>query len=89
MPHAEFFTLIGLGIGFTIIGLAVFFWGKREEKHYYNSLTSKGDLREFISHWPERPQPKALKTGGWIAIAIGLAIILISIIRLLFAGGLI
>jgi hypothetical protein len=28
--------------------------------------------REFLEHEPERPEPGALKIGGWIAIAIGL-----------------
>jgi uncharacterized membrane protein len=56
-----------LGIGFVI-------WGGKEEESYYDSLTTRFDLREFFSHWPPRPEPGALKTGGWIAIIVGIVV---------------
>ncbi len=65
--------LIGLGGLFLILGLATVIWGKREEKSYFNTLSARpGDTREFMEHWPPRPQPGALKLGGWLAMAIGL-----------------
>ncbi|MDP2918853.1 MAG: hypothetical protein Q8O43_01360 [Dehalococcoidia bacterium] len=54
-----------LGIGFVI-------WGKREEESYYDNLITRTDLREFFTRWPPRPEPGALRTGGWIAIVVGL-----------------
>ena len=68
--------LIPLVVGgvFIILGLSLVIWGRREEKRYYDSLTTRTDLREFIAHWPGRPQPGALKVGGWIAMAVGLVI---------------
>ncbi len=33
------------------------------------------DMREFLEHQPQRPEPGSLKTGGWIAIALGLVMI--------------
>ena len=57
-----------LGIGFVI-------WGHREEENYYDSMTSRFDLREFFSHWPPRPEPGALRVGGWIAIVVGIVTI--------------
>ena len=72
MVSRDCFILMGIGWLFIIIGLAAIIWGQREEKSYYNALaTRRGDTREFMEHWPPRPQPGALKTGGWIAIAIG------------------
>jgi hypothetical protein len=63
---------MSLGGLFIVIGLAIVIWGRREEKSYYNALAKRpGDTREFMEHWPQRPQPGALKVGGWIAIAIG------------------
>lgn len=73
----DFFMLIVVGGLFIIIGLAAIIWGKREEKGYYNALAKRsGDTREFMEHWPPRPQPGALKIGGWIALAIGVAMLI-------------
>jgi len=66
-------TLIVAG-GLLLFGIALIFWGKREEKNYYDSLTSRVDLREFFSRWPPRPQPGALKVGGWISIIVSLVL---------------
>jgi len=70
--------LIGMGILFLLLGLGSFIWGKREEKSYYNSISTHPDVREFLEHEPERPEPGALKIGGWIALAIGLLMIVLG-----------
>lgn len=71
---------MGVGGLFIILGLVALIWGKREEKSYYNSLSSRADdLREFLAHWPQRPQPGALKIGGWIAISIGVVMLAVGI----------
>ncbi len=76
MLYQDYFILMGVGGLFIILGLATVIWGKREEKGYYNSLSTRpGDLREFLAHWPPRPQPGALKIGGWIAITIGVVML--------------
>ena len=66
-------TAIVGGIIF-LFGIVFIIWGKHEEKNYYDSLTTRGDLREFFSRWPPRPQPGALKAGGWIAIIVGIVL---------------
>ena len=72
----DFFILVGVGGLFIVLGLAVVIWGRREEKDYYNALSTRpGDAREFLSRWPPRLEPGALKIGGWIAIAIGLVML--------------
>ncbi len=71
MPQQDCFVLIGMGALFILLGLAAIIWGRSEEKSYYDSLSSRADAREFLEHWPQRPQFGALKIGGWIAIAIG------------------
>ena len=87
MPFGECFILMAVGGGFIILGLVGILWGRHEEKSYFESLTSRPDLREFIAHWPERPQPGALRTGGWIAIAVGLLLLVAGIILWLLAGN--
>lgn len=80
MLIADHFILMGIGGLFLLLGLAGIIWGKIEEKSYYDSLSTRIDVREYLEHWPLRPEPGALKTGGWIAIAIGL-------VMLAFGGG--
>ena len=69
---------MGMGGLFVLLGLAAMIWGRSEEKSYYDSLTGRPDTREFLEHWPQRPQFGALKIGGWIAIPIGLLMIIIG-----------
>ena len=72
MPYGDYLIIMGVGGFFLVLGVAAIIWGKSEEKSYYNSLSSRNDLREYMEHWPQRHEPGALKTGGWIAAAIGL-----------------
>ncbi len=86
MTEEDYFIFMGVGGFFLVLGLIAFIWGKREESAYFNTIaTNTRDLREFMNHWPQRPQPGALKVGGWIAIAIGLLILAIGIALWLWA----
>jgi len=78
MPEHNYFILMGMGGLFVILGIASIFWGKGEAKSYYDALSSRPDAREFLEHEPERPEPGALKIGGWIAIAIGLLMLVMG-----------
>ncbi|MFC2034693.1 hypothetical protein ACFLUJ_01015 [Chloroflexota bacterium] len=78
MPQNDWFVLMGMGGLFILLGLAAIVWGRRERKSYYDTLSTRTDAREFIEHWPERPQFEALKIGGRISIAIGVLIVVIG-----------
>ena len=80
MPQGDYFILMGVGGLFIILGLAAITWGKREEKDYYKSLSARPDLREFVEHWPQHSQSGALKIGGWIAIAIGVIMLITGVV---------
>lgn len=86
MPQAEFLVLMGVGGGFIILGLIGIFWGRREDRSYFDSLSGRSDLREFVEHWPVRSQSGALKLGGWLAMAIGLILLVAGIILWLLGG---
>ena len=78
MLERDYFILMGMGGLFVLLGIASIFWGKGEEKSYYNALSTRPDTREFLEHEPERPEPGALKIGGWIAISIGLLMVVMG-----------
>ncbi len=78
MPLHDWFILMGMGGLFVLLGIATILWGRREEKSYYNSLSTRTDLREFLEHRPQWPQPVALEIGGWIAVAVGLVMLAMS-----------
>jgi multisubunit Na+/H+ antiporter MnhB subunit len=78
MSHGDWFILIGMGGLFILLGIAALIRGKKEEKSYYNSISTRHDAREFLEHDPERPKPGALKIGGWIAMAIGLLMLVMG-----------
>ena len=75
MPKREGFILVGVGGLFILIGLVVLLRGRRVEKRYYNSLSARADVREYLEHSPEHPEFSALKIGGWITIAVGIAML--------------
>ncbi|MBI2979534.1 MAG: hypothetical protein HYY41_01710 [Chloroflexi bacterium] len=85
MPQQDWLVLMGMGGGFILLGLIAIIWGGREEKGYYNSLSGHKDVREFMEHWPPRPQFGALKIGGRIAIIIGVLLLATGIILRLWA----
>jgi hypothetical protein len=72
MAQSNLIIVMSLGGFFVLLGLAAIIWGSREERGYYNSISTRVDVREFLERRPRRPEPEALKIGGWIAIAVGL-----------------
>ncbi len=78
MSQYDWFVIMGMGGLFILLGLGAIIWGRSEEKSYYDSLSTRPDTREFLEHWPPRPQFGALKIGGWIAIAIGVVMIVMG-----------
>ena len=81
MLQGDWLILLIVGGVFLALGLAAFLWGKREEQNYFNSIATRSDdMREFVEHWPQRPQPGALKIGGWIAITIGVIMLVVGLI---------
>jgi len=79
VPQGDYLILMGMGGLFVLLGLAALIGGKREEKGYYDSLSSRTDMREFMERSPEQSGPGALKVGGWIAIGVGLLMVAMGV----------
>jgi len=71
MSLANCRAILGLGIFFVLLGIAFMLWNKREKKTYYNSLVTRRDVKEFITHEPEHPWLNAWQIGGRISLIIG------------------
>jgi hypothetical protein len=67
-----------IGGVFIIFGLGTIVWGKREKAAYYNALSTRSDLREFLDHWPPRLGHGALEAGGGIAVIVGVALLALA-----------
>jgi len=68
---------------FIVFGLVGIVWGKREQESYDDQMSSHHDLREFMDRWPPHPEPGALRIGGWIAVAIGIIMLILGVTFLL------
>jgi len=85
MEQAEWQIALGLGALFLVLGIALIFGGRKEEKGYYDGIVGHEDVREFMAHDPERAEPGALKVGGWISLATGLVTMVLSGAMLIWA----
>ena len=80
MPRGDWYILLIVGGVFVILGILGIIWGIREEKKVFEALSQKPDLREFTLKHIESPQPGALKIGGWIAVGLGVILLVVGAI---------
>ena len=69
-------AILGMGLFFILLGIAFILWNKRERKAYYNSTLAQRDVKEFITHEPERPWLNAWQIGGRISVILGILLAL-------------
>jgi uncharacterized protein YjeT (DUF2065 family) len=85
LPYPDSFVLLIMGIVFTAVGAGILGWSRWAERRYYDTLTSRTDMREFLESTPERSGYGALRMGGLISIVVG-AVLLGIAIFLRFGG---
>ncbi len=78
MPQTDLLILLVMGGLFVILGLVAIIWDRSEQKSYYNAISTRGDVRAYMEHSPQRPELGALKIGGVIAIIVGLVLLIMS-----------
>jgi hypothetical protein len=70
---------LGLGGFFVLLGIIFLLWNRREKKKYYNSiLLTRRDIREAVTHEPERFWLRAWQAGGWISLIIGIVLLVLG-----------
>ena len=78
MTNLDSYVMMGIGGFFLILGIISFLWARGEERGLNNSLAQRPDLREFLTRWPSRIEPGAIRVGGWILVAMGLVLIILG-----------
>jgi len=71
MSFASCQAIVGIGVVFIFLGIASILWSRKEKKAYYDSAATRRDVKEFITHEPERPWLDAWRIGGKIFLIIG------------------
>jgi hypothetical protein len=74
----DWLIVMAMGGVFVLLGLGAIFWGRGEEKSYYDAISTRTDVREYLEHQPQKPESEGLKVGGWIAISIGLLMLVLG-----------
>ena len=78
MPWFDWYTLLGMGAFFILMGIVGMFWARHEETSYYDNISGRPDVREFLEHLPWRPEPNAIKVGSRIFIFVGIFLLIFS-----------
>jgi hypothetical protein len=78
MHDLDSYIVMGIGGFFLILGIISFLWSRGEERWLNHSLSQRPDLREFLTRWPTRIEPGALRVGGWIFAAVGLVLMILG-----------
>ena len=64
MAWFDWYTLVGMGGLFVVLGIVGFFWGSYEERSYYDNIANRPDVREFLDRLSWRPEPHAIIIGA-------------------------
>ena len=68
-----------IGLAFMLLGVGALVWWRFETRRYYEALTNRQDVREFLERSPIRPEPEALQIGGIMLLAVGALMLALGI----------
>jgi len=71
MSVSSWQAILGMGVCFILLGVASALWSRKEKRAYYDSMAAQRDVKEFVSHEPERPWLDAWGVGSRILLIIG------------------
>ena len=79
MSLASYQIILVMGGCFLLLGIIFILWNKREKNRYYNSiLLTRRDVKESLTHEPERPWLHAWQIGGRISLVVGIVLLIIG-----------
>jgi len=79
MSLTNYQIILGMGGFFLLLGIVFILWNRREKSKYYNNiLLTRRDIKESITHEPERPWLHAWQIGGRISLIVGIVLLIIG-----------
>ncbi|MFO7997222.1 MAG: hypothetical protein R6U93_08850 [Dehalococcoidia bacterium] len=79
MTSVTYQAILGMGGFFVLLGIIFVIWNKKEKQRYYNSiLLTRRDIKESLTHDPDRPWLHAWQVGGRISLIVGIMLLIIG-----------
>ena len=70
-------AILSMGGFFILLGIVFVLLNRRERNKYYNNiLLTERDVKEAITHQPERSWLQAFKIGAILCLIIGIAMLI-------------
>ncbi len=79
MPGVAQQAVLAMGGFFVLLGIILIIWNRREKKRYYDSiLLTHRDIKESLTHDPERSWLSAWHIGGTVSFIVGIALLVLG-----------
>jgi len=69
-----------MGIFFILLGIVSVLWSRREQTWYYDSISTRRDVKEYLTREPQQLWLSAWRIGGRLSLVIGIVLVIISIV---------
>jgi uncharacterized membrane protein len=80
MELATWHAVLYMGIFFILLGIISFLWSRREQTRYYDSISTRTDIKEFLTREPQRSWLSAWRIGGKLCLIIGIVLVIVGIV---------
>ena len=80
MTFVTWQAILGLGTFFVVLGIVSVLWSRREQTRYYDSVSTRRDVKELLTREPDRSWLGAWLIGGRLCLIIGIVLLIASVI---------
>ncbi len=80
MTFASWQAILGMGLFFVLLGIVSVLWSRREQTRYYDSISTRRDVKEFMTREPHLSWLSAWLIGGVLCLVIGVVLIIVGIV---------
>jgi hypothetical protein len=80
MTFTTWQAILGMGIFFVLLGIVSVLWSRREQTRYYDSISTRRDVKEFLTREPHRSWLGAWLIGGKLCLVIGIVLLIVSMV---------
>ena len=73
-------AVLYMGMFFILLGILSVLWNRREQIRYYDSISNKRDVKEFLTREPAHLWLSAWRIGGKLSLIIGIVLVIVGFI---------